>query len=98
VADPDRLTDEQTARIRGELETWREATEAAVGKFRTEVLPTGRILVVPTEILDEPPHVAYMSDDGPEARLVIDDYVPELAVPGLNPEFPSDAQPGDNKT
>lgn len=96
MADVERLTEEQTARIQGELEKWREATEAAVGKFRTEVLLTGRILVVPTEFLDEPPHVAYMSDDGPEARLVIDDFVPELGNPSFDKNFPSDGQPDVN--
>ncbi len=94
AAEVEQLTEEQTARIMAEVGRWQEAIESAIGTFRTELMPTGRILVVPTQNLQEPPHVAYMSDDGPEARLCIDDFVPELATPGLDPEFPSDTQPG----
>jgi hypothetical protein len=69
------LTAQQTATVMAALERDREAVVSELGEFTTEVLPTGRILVLPQE---EVPHVAYMSDDGPEARLVLDDYVPEL--------------------
>lgn len=85
------LTPAQTAKILTELARWDEETRDELGDYRTEVLPTGRVLVLSD---NEVPHVAYMSDDGPDARLCLDDFIPELAVPGLDPEYPSDAQPG----
>lgn len=85
------LTEEQTVRIEGEIERYRGELEDELGNFRLERLPTGRVLLVPDVEL---PHVCYMSDNGPDARLCVDDYVPELANRDLDPTRPSDTQEG----
>lgn len=84
------LTPQQRSVLRAELDSAREALEDEWGPYITEDLPTGRILVLPVEEL---PHVAYMSDDSPDARLILDDFVPEIGDMTLDPEYPSDAQP-----
>ena len=76
--------------MRAELDRSKEAIEDELGPYTTEELLTGRILILPVE---EVPHVAYMSDNGPDARLIIDDYVPEIGDFTMDPEYPSDAQP-----
>lgn len=86
------LTAEQRSVLRAELDKSKEALEDEWGPYITEELPTGRILVLPSG--GEVPHVAYMSDDSPDARLVLDDYVPEIGDMTMDPEYPSDNQPG----
>lgn len=83
------LTPLQTANLQSEIEKWREEIQEEIGEFRTEILPTGRILILADQ---EVPHVAYMSDEGPDARLCFDDYVPELGDPTLSQDRPSDDQ------
>lgn len=88
---PPKLSEEDTVRIEREIQKWAKHLEEELGPFTTERLPTGRILLLPhTEL----PHVCYMSDDGPHARLCVDDYVPELAKSGLDPNKPQDVQEG----
>lgn len=89
VPDPPQLTSEETAHVQAEVEKWRSHLEDELGSFTTEVLPTGRVLLLPQTEL---PHVCYMSDDGPFARLCVDDFVPEIAKPDLDPDRPSDEQ------
>lgn len=83
------LSEEQTARIEDQIEKYRRNLEDELGQFTHERLPTGRVLLLPR---DEVPHVCYMSDEGPWARLCVDDYVPEIGDRRLNPERPSDDQ------
>jgi hypothetical protein len=81
-----------TLRVHHAIEHNRKALEDELGTFLQEDLPTpGRVLLRPQ---NELPHVAYMSDGSPDARLVIDDYVPELGDPTMDPNFPSDDQEG----
>ena len=89
VPDLPTLTPEETAHVLAEIERWRGNLEDELGTFTTEVLPTGRVLLLPKEEL---PHVCYMSDDGPFARLCVDDYVPEIANQELDQSRPSDDQ------
>lgn len=83
------LTPDQTAKILSALERDKDAILDELGEYKQEVLPTGRVLILPATEL---PHVAYMSDEGPNARLVLDDYVPEIGDQSLNKERPSDDQ------
>lgn len=83
------LSSQETQRILDEIERYRKEVEAELGPFTTEVLFSGRVLITPqTEV----PHVAYMSHQGADARLVFDDYVPEIGDRTLNPDRPSDDQ------
>lgn len=87
---PTPLTPEQRSVLKDNLDRETEAIEDELGPFITEELPTGRILILPVR---EVAHVAYMSDDGPDARLVIDDYCPEIGDFTMDDDYPSDAQP-----
>lgn len=51
--------------------------EWAFAPFKTQDLPTGRVLLIPE---GHDPYVCYMSDESNSARLIIDDYVPELGI------------------
>lgn len=83
------LSEEGTLRIEREIKKWQGHLEDVFGKFRQERLPTGRVLLVSD---NEVPHVCYMSDESSDARLCVDDYVPELGDPKLDQSRPSDNQ------
>lgn len=68
---------EETLRIQHAINSNRDIIEAELGPFTEQVLPSGRVLITPSPDV-ELPHVCYMSDKTPEARLIFDDYVPEL--------------------
>lgn len=58
-----------------ELETYRDELEDDIGKYSYRPLSTGRVLVI---LPFSDPLVAYMSDTGPDQRVVLDDIVAEL--------------------
>lgn len=87
---PPTLSETESQKVKDEIEKWRWEITEEIGPFRTEVLQTGRILIQPDDL--EVPHVAYMSDNSPDARLCLDDYVPEIGDFTLDPTRPSDDQ------
>lgn len=56
--------------FKGEIEELEGCT------FKTQKLPTGRVLVLLDN--DEPPLVAYLSDHSADASVVLDDFTPEI--------------------
>lgn len=75
--------------MESEIKRWSGELEDEFGPYRMERLPTGRVLLLPQQGI---PHVLYMSDDGPDARLCCDDYVPEIGDPTLDQSRPSNDQ------
>lgn len=70
----------QTESVKSEIKHWKEALNEEFGDFQTQVMVTGRVLLIPEGEPNENGWLCcYMSDETPFARLVIDDYVPELA-------------------
>lgn len=70
----------ETLRIREAItSSLSEIEEELDGPFLLEDLPTGRVLVY-HEGSREEGLVCYMSDRHPDARLILDDYVPEIGV------------------
>lgn len=62
-------------RTLGLINTYKPELEDEFGEFTTQKLPSGRILL---RSHDGEPFIAYLSDFHADARLVIDDYIPEL--------------------
>lgn len=70
----------QTHLVLKEIEANRDELQDEFGNFTTMDLPTGRVLLIPEATPDEDDwFVCYLHDASADARLVVDDYVPELA-------------------
>lgn len=69
----------QTALVRNAIENEREELTDEFGNFQLMDLPTGRVLLMP-EGAPEPNEwfCCYLHDASADARLLVDDYVPEL--------------------
>lgn len=66
--------------VMGLIEQYREELEDEFGKFTTVPIPdTMRVLLIP-EVAESKfeGFVCYLSDPHADARLIVDDYVPEM--------------------
>ena len=71
---------QQTALVRAAIEDSREELEDEFGNFQLMVLPTGRVLLMPEgQPNEEDWFCCYLHDASADARLLVDDYVPELS-------------------
>jgi hypothetical protein len=72
----------QTDIVLQQIDYYKEGLTEEFGDFQTQVMPTGRVLLMPEgEPNQESWMCCYLSDETTNARLVIDDYVPELSSP-----------------
>lgn len=82
----------QTEAVLNEIQHWKEALTEEFGNYQTQVMPTGRVLLMPEGEPDPNGWLCcYLSDVTPFARLVIDDYCPELADDVDPTPIPSEA-------
>lgn len=69
----------QTELVKHQIEENREELADEFGNFQTLDLPTGRILLMPEGTTEQAEwFCCYLHDASADARLVVDDYVPEL--------------------
>lgn len=83
----------QTPLVRAAIEESREELEDEFGNFQLMDLPTGRVLLMPEGMPDEVDWlVCYLHDSSADARLLVDDYVPELSDDSDPQEVPISEQ------
>jgi hypothetical protein len=94
---PADMTEEEVASYRDrthivvhQIEEMKAELQEEFGNFTTEVMITGRVLLMPEGTSDENDwFCCYLSDPSADGRLVVDDYCPEL-WDATGPETPSE--------
>lgn len=97
ISIPSNMSKEELDRYRSQTHLVLAAIEDLKGElqqdfgefFKTEVMITGRVLLIPEGASDENDwFCCYLSDRSADARLVVDDYIAEFVPPG-SPEAPT---------